>query len=121
MQIIHIFPRYFAYLLCGPYAARRHSEAHPTGKIRFLLNMLAYRFAKICFLLERGVLFHKYAILMHIRTKGGRKANKCTPLEREAVCCRVKAPNAAAADPGGTLAGFDGGARALAIEVSNFV
>ena len=55
VQIIHIFTKYFAYLLCGPDAARRHSEAHPTRKIGFLLNMIVHRFARMCFLLERGV------------------------------------------------------------------
>ena len=55
VQIIHIFTRYFAYLLCGPDAARRHSEAHSTRKVRFLLNMIEHRFARMCFLLERGV------------------------------------------------------------------
>ena len=55
VQIIHIFTRYFAYLLCGPDAARRHSEAHSIRKVRFLLNMIMHRFARMCFLLERGV------------------------------------------------------------------
>ena len=55
VQIIHIFTRYFAYLLCGPDAARRHSEAHSTRKVRFLLNTMKHRFARMCFLLERGV------------------------------------------------------------------
>ncbi len=55
VQIIHIFTRYFAYLLCSPDAARRHSEVHPTRKIGFLLNKIVHRFARMCFLLERGV------------------------------------------------------------------
>ena len=55
VQIIHIFTKYFAYLLCGPDAARRHSEAHSIRKVRFLLNMTMHRFARMCFLLERGV------------------------------------------------------------------
>ena len=54
VQIIHIFARYFAYLLCGPDTARRHSEAHSIRKARFLLNMIMHRFARMCFLLERG-------------------------------------------------------------------
>ena len=73
VQITYIFARNFAYLLCGPDAARRHSEAHSTRKVRFLMNTMKHRFARTCFLLERGILFHKYAILMHIRTKRGRK------------------------------------------------
>ena len=55
VQIIRMFTMYFAYLLCGPDAARRHSEAHPTRKGRFLLNAMKHRFARMCFLLERGV------------------------------------------------------------------
>ena len=55
VQIIYIFARNFAYLLCGPDAARRHSEAHSIRKVRFLLNMIVHRFARMCFLLERGV------------------------------------------------------------------
>ena len=55
VQIIHIFTRYFAYLHCSPDAARRHSEAHPSRKIRFLLNMIVHLFARMCFLLERGL------------------------------------------------------------------
>ena len=55
VQIIYIFARNFAYLLCGPDAARRHSEAHSTQKVRFLLNTMKHRFARMCFLLERGV------------------------------------------------------------------
>ena len=55
VQIIHRFTRYFAYLLCSPDAARRHSEVHPTRRIGFWLNMIMHRFARMCFLLERGV------------------------------------------------------------------
>ena len=55
VQIIHILTRYFAYLLCGPDAARRHSEAHSSRKVRFLLNTIVHRFARMCFLLERGI------------------------------------------------------------------
>ena len=55
VQIIHIFARYFAYLLCSPDAARRHSEIHPSRKIGFLLNKIVHRFARMCFLLQRGV------------------------------------------------------------------
>ena len=55
VQIIHIFTRYFAYLLCGQDAAWRHSEAHLARKVRFLLNTMKHRFARMCFLLERGV------------------------------------------------------------------
>ena len=73
VQIMHRFTKYFAYLLCSPNAARRHSEAHSTRKVRFLLNTMKHRFARMCFLLERGVHLDKLAILMHIRTKTGRK------------------------------------------------
>ena len=55
VQIMHIFTMYFAYLLCGPDAARRHSEAYSNRKVRFLLNTMKHRFARMCFLLERGV------------------------------------------------------------------
>ena len=55
VQVMHIVTKYFAYLLCGPDAARRHSEAHSSRKARFLLSMLVHRFARMCFLLERGV------------------------------------------------------------------
>ena len=40
VQIIYIFARNFAYLLCGPDAARGHSEAHSIRKVGFLLNMI---------------------------------------------------------------------------------
>ena len=73
VQIIYIFARNFAYLLCGPDAARRHSEAYSIQKVRFLLNAMKHRFARMCFLLERGVHLDKYAIMMHIRTKRGWK------------------------------------------------
>ena len=69
VQIIHIFARYFAYLLCGPDAARRHSEAHSIRKVRFLLNTMKHRFARMCFLLERGVHSDKWTVLVHVRTK----------------------------------------------------
>ena len=55
VQIIYIFARNFAYLLCGTDAARRHSEARSTRKIGFMLNKIVHRFARMCFLLERGV------------------------------------------------------------------
>ena len=55
VQIIHIFTRYFAYLLCSPDAVRRHSEARSTRKIGLMLNKIVHRFARMCFLLERGV------------------------------------------------------------------
>ena len=55
VQIIYTFARNFAYPLCGPDAARRHSEAHSTRKVRFLLKTMKHRFARMCFLLERGV------------------------------------------------------------------
>ena len=55
VQIMHIFTKYFAYQLCGPDAARRHSEVHPARKIGFMLNRIVHRFARMCFLLERGV------------------------------------------------------------------
>ena len=42
----------FAIVFC---AARRHSEAHSIRKAKFLLNMIVHRFARMCFLLERGV------------------------------------------------------------------
>ena len=73
VQIIFIFARTFAYLLCSPDAARRHSEAHSSRKAKFLLNMIVHRFARMCFLLERGVHLDKKAILMHTRTKRVRK------------------------------------------------
>ena len=53
--ILYIFARNFAYLLCGPDAARRHSEAHSIRRIGFLLNKIVHRFARMCLLLERGV------------------------------------------------------------------
>ena len=55
VQIIYIFARNFAYPLCGPDAARRHSEAHSIRKVRFLLNTMMHWFARMCFLLERGI------------------------------------------------------------------